>query len=147
MSRIVVGVDGSECSQRALIWAADEARRRGEKLEAVISYRSPSAWLGMGESFGTAVAPALTEDDFEHYARDALQQAVNDAGCTGLEVETVVVRGHASHVLVDASKGASMLVIGSRGHGDVASVLLGSVSLHCVHHAHCPVVVVRGETP
>ena len=61
----------------------------------------------------------------------------------GLEIELVVAEGHAAPVLVEAAKGADLLVVGSRGHGGFAGMLLGSVSEHCVHHASCPVIVVR----
>ena len=56
-----------------------------------------------------------------------------------------VVEGNPAQVLLDASDGADLLVVGSRGHGGFAEALLGSVSQHCVHHAHCPVVVIRGQ--
>jgi nucleotide-binding universal stress UspA family protein len=54
------------------------------------------------------------------------------------------VEGNPAQVLLDASAGADLLVVGSRGHGGFASALLGSVSQHCVHHADCPVVIIRG---
>jgi nucleotide-binding universal stress UspA family protein len=60
-------------------------------------------------------------------------------------VRARVVEGNAAQVLLDASDGADLLVVGSRGHGGFTEALLGSVSQHCVHHARCPVVVIRGE--
>jgi nucleotide-binding universal stress UspA family protein len=60
-------------------------------------------------------------------------------------VRALIVEGNAAQVLLDASDGADLLVVGSRGHGGFTEALLGSVSQHCVHHAHCPVVVIRGQ--
>ena len=60
-------------------------------------------------------------------------------------MHTQVVKGHPAPVLLDAAVGADLLVIGSRGHGGFTDALLGSVGLHCVHHAHCPVLIMRGE--
>jgi nucleotide-binding universal stress UspA family protein len=144
MSRIVVGVDGSESSQEALVWAAGEARLRGATLEAVFCYHLPSVWMGMGESFGSTVVPDIEEQDLHTFADDTVRNAIAALGdaAEGLDVEPVVVAGPAARGLTEAAQDADLLVVGSRGHGDLASVLLGSVSLHCVHHARCPVVVV-----
>jgi nucleotide-binding universal stress UspA family protein len=60
-----------------------------------------------------------------------------------LEIDQVVAHGHAAGVLIERSREADLLVVGTRGHGGFTGMLLGSVSAHCVHHAHCPVVVVR----
>jgi nucleotide-binding universal stress UspA family protein len=57
----------------------------------------------------------------------------------------VVVNGHPAQALIDAANGADLLVVGSRGHGTFAEALLGSVSQHCVHHAPCPVLIVRSK--
>jgi nucleotide-binding universal stress UspA family protein len=63
----------------------------------------------------------------------------------GVAIESRVTEGHPAAVLVDASRGADLVVVGSRGHGEFAGMLLGSVSEHCVSNAHCPVVVLRGN--
>jgi nucleotide-binding universal stress UspA family protein len=145
MGRIVVGVDGSEQCGAALEWALAEAALRGATLEAVCAYRLPSGWLGMGEAMGATMPVSLTESDVEVYAKDALDRMLDAAGGHGsVEVVRRAVAGHAAQVLVEASDGADLLVVGSRGHGDVGSLLLGSTGMHCVHHAGCPVVVVRG---
>lgn len=148
MGRIVVGVDGSEQSRAALEWAMDEATLRSASLEVVCAFHLPSGWLGMGEAMGASVPVTITESDVEAYARATLDRML-DGLAVPAEVKLVrsAVPGHAAHALVNASADADLLVVGTRGHGDVGSVLLGSVGMHCVHHATCPVVVVRGPHP
>lgn len=77
----------------------------------------------------------------ERLAEAAISEAT--AGSREIEIERVVVEGDAGDVLVEAATEHDLLVVGSRGHGELADLLLGSVSQHCVHHAPCPVVVVR----
>ncbi|MDQ7908997.1 universal stress protein [Phytohabitans sp. ZYX-F-186] len=135
VGRIVVGIDGSEASKDALRWAVRQAKLTGAPIEAVMAWEFP-AYYGW--------APA---DDFDlaEVSRDALRAAVDDA--LGVErtaqVRQVVAEGNPARVLIDAAKDASLLVVGSRGHGGFAGALLGSVSQHCAQHAPCPVVVVR----
>jgi len=130
---VVVGVDGSEGSQRALRWAAEYARMSGAPLQAVMAWDLPTNY-GM---------PANYDDvDFTKEAEAKLEQtlaAVCDLGAVQQRVE----QGHPAAVLVSASEHARLLVIGSHGHGVFAASLLGSVSHKCIHHAQCPVVVVR----
>ena len=138
MGRIVVGMDGSTSSKEALRWAADEAERRGDVVEAVLAWDNPyrDMWLPSN--------PAGT-DPLAHL-RVALDRTV--AATVGdhpaVKVETAVVEGHAAQVLVDRARGADLLVVGSRGHGGFAGAFLGSVSINCAAHSPCPVVVVRG---
>ena len=77
----------------------------------------------------------------EQVVTDAVGAASRSAG--DVEIGYTVVEGNAAQVLLDASAGAELLVVGSRGHGGFAEALLGSVGQHCVHHATCPVVVIR----
>ena len=136
--RIVVGVDGSRSSRRALEWAWEEARRRGATLEAVTAWDTPV-------EVGMLVAPTDTYD-FETPAHETLDEELDAVVGPGApEVVRRVECGYAARVLIDASRGAELLVVGSRGRGEFAGMLLGSVSRHCTAHAHCPVVVVRGE--
>jgi nucleotide-binding universal stress UspA family protein len=136
--RIVVGVDGSDSSQAALRWALRQAKLEGGRVEAVIAWRYPVefGWdlVGIDADFAGTAQQVLT---------DALKAAA------GLEpdvtVSSQVLEGYPGDVLVRAAQGADLLVVGSRGHGGFTSALIGSVSLHCVMHAHCPVLVVRGE--
>ncbi|HLN15745.1 MAG TPA: universal stress protein [Acidimicrobiales bacterium] len=146
MGRIVVGVDGSPCSSEALRWALAEAVLRRCPLEVLASFHLSSSWLGMGEAMGAGVSTTLTESELATFTRDSLTAVIDEVAGPdpGVEIVLHTVPGRPADVLVEASKGAALLVIGSRGHGELASALLGSTGLHCVHHAHCPVVVVRG---
>jgi nucleotide-binding universal stress UspA family protein len=135
--RIVVGVDGSDCSKQALRWAARQAEFTGASVEAVAAWRFP-AFYGW--------APADPEDlDFAGFAGQALAAAVDDVFGPDHPawLRTRVIEGHAGQVLVGASADADQLVVGSRGYGGLADALLGSVSTYCVHHARCPVTVIR----
>jgi nucleotide-binding universal stress UspA family protein len=136
---VVVGVDGSPASKAALRWALGQARHTGARVQTVTSWEIP-AYYGMGEDF--------PYEDFAATAgktlSDAVQQALGNGEPDVPVVETVVA-GHPAQVLIDMSAHASLLVVGSRGHGAFTGTLLGSVSAHCVQHAHCPVVVVRGR--
>jgi nucleotide-binding universal stress UspA family protein len=137
-NRVVVGVDGSPSSREALEWAAREARLRGDSLEAVIAWHIPTQMAYPG-------APAVLYD-FEESAKEVLERELD--AVLGPDATSVIRRvepGPAARVLIDASRDAELLVVGSRGHGEFAGMLLGSVSQHCTSHAHCPVVVVRGD--
>ncbi len=84
-------------------------------------------------------------ENAEKIVADAVSSTVDPAG--NVPVRARVAEGHAAQVLLDAAAGASVLVVGSRGHGGFTEALLGSVSQHCVQRALCPVVVVRGPDP
>ena len=137
--RIVVGVDGSPSSRAALRWAIHQARLTGAAVDAVTAWRFPPGYEWAPGATGTA--------DFEAGARRQLTAALNEA--SGVEPEVAirpsVVIGYPGPVLVEAARGAELLVVGCRGHGGFTGALLGSVSSHCVHHAPCPVLVMRGE--
>lgn len=143
MARVVVGVDGSECSKEALVWAAKEAVLRGARLEVVCAFHVPAGWLGLGD--GTVLTDPVAIDDLERFANDTVTESLSclDPAQRPSELSTTTALGRPGDVLIDASKGADLLVVGSKGHGDIGSILLGSVGMHCVHHAGCPVVVVR----
>lgn len=134
--RIVVGVDGSGTSRAALRWAIRQAKLTGASVDAVAGWRYPS-------SYGWAPSPGPL--DLAGDAKNVLIAALNEV--SGLEpdvlVRPVVAEGHAAEVLLRAASGADLLVVGSRGHGGFASALIGSVSMHCVLHAQCPVLVFR----
>lgn len=136
--RVVVGIDGSEPASQALEWALDYGRMSGLSVAAVAAWTFPAAVYG----FET---PPLDGWDVEGTTREAAADQLKAAAERHPDVTAhlAVEQGHPSQVLVDASKGARLLVVGSRGRGGFSGTLLGSVSTHCVHAAHCPVVVVR----
>jgi nucleotide-binding universal stress UspA family protein len=145
---IVVGFDGSEASQEALRWAVEEARLRATKVIAVRAYENPVMPpvldpYGAVPAVGPApnIDPKLMRNSVGEGLMRALTEAVPDPG--GVEIEGQVVEDHPANALVDASGAEDLLVVGSRGHGGFTGMLLGSVSQSVVHHARCPVVIVR----
>ena len=137
--RVVVGVDRSEGGLEALRYAAAVARWQNWTLHIVhtwhVNYPVSPLVIGVGDIIEAAA------DAAEVTVRDAEKQVLHD-GFTG-DVRRTITEGSAAQVLVDLSKGADLLVVGSRGLGGFASLALGSVGQACVHHAHCPVLVVR----
>jgi nucleotide-binding universal stress UspA family protein len=129
--RIVVWLDASRASKAALAWAIAQAARRDAVVEVVTAYY----WFPM----------PIEEVDFKGLATHMAEDAILDAAHRGPPVKIIskVVRGNAAKVLLEAARGAELLVVGSRGHGSLAASLLGSVSQQCMQHATCPVVVVR----
>ncbi|MDA8331210.1 MAG: universal stress protein [Candidatus Dormibacteraeota bacterium] len=137
MSRIVVGVDGSQHSLAALRWACAEAKLRQASLELVAAWNIPAAAL--------EAASAEVVDAMESSAAQALAAAhavVAECG-PSLEVTEGVYDGQPARILVERAKGAELLVVGSRGLGDFKALLLGSVSQECSHHSPVPIVIVR----
>ncbi len=147
MSDIVVGIDGAEGSEAVLEWAVREASLRGVTLRIVSAIQSPATWLGMGEALGSAVTASVSDADLNAYALSMLDEVIGRVGDTsGVEIVKETKIGHPADVLIQMSEDAELLVLGSSGHGDIGSVLLGSVGMHCVHHSHCPVVIVPTKT-
>ncbi|TVZ04367.1 universal stress protein [Trebonia kvetii] len=134
--RIVVGVDRSDSAKAALAWAVRQAGLTGAEVDAV------AAWLPLVQ-FGWA--PPYDGPGPREAAEAALDEAIDDVRleALGVVIRPVVVRENAARALLDAAKDADLLVVGSRGHSGFTEALLGSVGQHCVHHARCPVVVVR----
>jgi nucleotide-binding universal stress UspA family protein len=140
MATIVVGVDGSDGAQEALRVALEEAKLRGARLRVI------SAWHISTMAFGTGgLIPDINPTLFEESTNVALDAAIAALGehAHGVEIERVVRRGQAAQVLVDEARGADLLFVGSRGHGGIAGLLLGSVSHQCAMYAPCPVVIVH----
>ena len=143
MAVIVVGVDHSEGAKAALRFALEEATLRQATLRVVHAWQY--AYIGATGLEGTY--PALGGDIKE--LRDAaerdldatLRESIPETGM--VEVERRVVEDRPAAALVDESRGADMIVVGSRGHGGFAGLLLGSVSQQVAHHAACPVVIVH----
>jgi len=139
MELIVVGVDGSAQSKRALEWAADEAHRRSAVLKVVMSWEDPSRDMWIPHVQPRDDGLKLTRDTLERMVTQTLGEHPK------IKVEILASEGPAAKVLLDAAKDAELLVVGNRGRGGFGGVVLGSVSLHCASHAPCPVVVVRGK--
>jgi nucleotide-binding universal stress UspA family protein len=134
--RIVVGVDGSPASDAALGWACDEAALRGAGVVALHVLNVPYE------------LPRVPVDDpqteLEREGKQVLDDALARVDVKGAAVETRLLAGSPGELLVEASEDATLVVVGTRAHGRLASFVVGSVSSTVVHHAACPVVVVRG---
>ena len=131
---VVAAVDGSEESRLALRWAFEYAQMSGAPVEAVIAWEIPPTY---------GLAPSYDDVDFEKKAQETAEETIRAVVGDNAPVTLRVERGHPAPILLTASGHAQLLVVGSRGHGAFAGMLLGSVSQHCVHQAHCPVVVIR----
>jgi nucleotide-binding universal stress UspA family protein len=134
---VVVGVDGSDASRDALRWAVDYAALVGADVEAVTAWQWPISLV-----VNLPVADAF--DPMED-VRQSLDRIVSEE--LGEHPAVTVIRsvycGSPAPILLEVAREARLLVVGSRGHGGFAELLLGSTSEHCVRHAGCPVVVVR----
>lgn len=136
--RIVVGVDGSEPSQRALRWALRQAQLTGARVQAVMAWEVP-LYYGM--------SPTL-DVDLSEQTRKALNDQVAEAvdrTHADVRIEQHAVHNNPARTLINAAIGAELLVVGTRGHGGFTEALLGSVAQKCTHFAACPVVVVPPE--
>ncbi len=134
--RIVVGIDGSDGSLLALEWAIGQAQHTGSSLEIVCCWVFPATVA----PYGLPPSPTDYEVVTAKVMEDALAMAARLA--PDVTVSSKIENRAPALALVDASAGADLLVVGSRGLGGFTSLLLGSVSQHCTHHAHCPVLVV-----
>jgi nucleotide-binding universal stress UspA family protein len=132
--RIVVGVDGSDLSRSALIRAAAEAAAHGASLDIV------HAW-----NFLDQPGPEFDPHYGEAPARDRIDAFVTDVlGAERPEqTKLLLINDHAAPAMIESAAGAYMVVVGARGIGGFKGLVLGSVSQHVVHHAPCPVLVVR----
>jgi nucleotide-binding universal stress UspA family protein len=140
---IVVGVDHSAGAKVALRFALEEARLREATLRVVHAWQF--GYLGATGLEGGLPAVGGDLDEFRRAAAAELDAIIGEAAgdADRIEVERRLEQGTPAAVLVDESRDADLLVVGSRGHGGFASLLLGSVSQQCAHHAQCPVVIVR----
>lgn len=163
MRGIVVGVDGSEPSYRALEWAVEEARSRGGvSVTAVHAYRAParrgsgsSPYPSLRGSYLPASAVVQVVEQQQDWMEEAQRVSRSQAEALlaraiatvdrpdGPEIRPHVIERDPASTLVDLSEGADLLVVGHRGQGGFRGLKLGSVSLKVAHHARCPVVVVR----
>ncbi len=138
--RIVAGVDGSPSSVEALRWAVHYAELSGGTVDAVIAWQFPIAAGGLG----WAPTSPLDDTDYAELATKELNEVVTEVSPPpGVTVHQVVREGNAGQVLLEMARNADLLVVGNRGHGGLADALVGSISVRCLHHATCPVLVVR----
>jgi nucleotide-binding universal stress UspA family protein len=145
IDRIVVGVDGSEPSKQALRWARFLAETTACSLAVVAAWQPYTAygWIGVGwASMPVEWNPAQEADKLVTSTVDEVFGEHRP-----MQLQITVREGNPATVLLEASLGARMLVVGSRGHGGFSGLLLGSVSAACSAHASCPVLVVHGLTP
>jgi nucleotide-binding universal stress UspA family protein len=138
---IVVGVDGSPGAQHALHWASGEALVRGAPLEVVHAWEPPYSISGVGSILSPReLAP------YRNHARTVLDQAIREEHGAVETSPTIIPQlrqGYPPAKLLEATHGAQLLVVGSRGVGALKGALLGSVSRHCTMHSTVPVAVVR----
>jgi nucleotide-binding universal stress UspA family protein len=136
---VVVGVDGSESSKTALRWAAQFATVIGGRVDVIAAWHIPTTFAGPGyipAAFDLSV-------DYEKVLGDIVDEVFG--ADRPLNMRLLVREGSAAHVLLEAGKEATLLVVGSRGHGGFAGLLLGSVSSKVAEHATCPVLIIHGD--
>lgn len=141
MSGIVVGIDGSHNASHALEWAMAEAATRKTPLTVITVNSVPASyWTGKPASFAGDTERVA---EIRKAAEDKVDEITTKLGDARPESVTVTaVSGFPAQTLIDASKDSDLLVVGSRGGGGFAELMLGSISHQVVNHAHCPVVVV-----
>ncbi len=132
--RIVAGVDGSPHSSAALRWSLEQATERGGAVTAMLAWQLPFL----------SIPGAFDRDELERAYREFLIKTVSEiAPAPPVPLEPVLAEGDAAAALISASAGADLLVVGIRGRGPVAGLMLGSVSQACAAGASCPVVLVK----
>ena len=139
-TRIVVGVDGSKPSRLALSWAMRLSVTTGASIDAVTAWHFPV-------NFGWGYVPDEWDPvaDATKCLTDSVDAVFGAERPTGLRL--LVRQGLPAKILLDESREAAMLIVGSRGHGGFSGLLLGSVSASCAEHAMCPVLVIHGDRP
>ena len=135
---IVVGVDGSPSSLEALTWAVGQAALTGAGIQAVIVWEYPPL---------SGVDPMTAHVDWRTKAQQTIDTAVHSArGADSAKISSAVIAGHPAEVLLEASVGAQLLVVGNSGHGGLTETLPGAVREHVITHATCPVLVMCHTT-
>lgn len=138
---ILVGIDGSDSSLAALHWAANQAKLTGAPLKVISTWQYPST-VGWAELLPGDID---FNGDTQRVLDESLKEVLgDDQSC---QVTTEVIQGHPAVTLVELSRSASLVVVGSRGHGKFVGMLLGSVSEFLATHAHCPVLIIRDDEP
>ena len=139
---VVVGVDGSAESIAALRWAARYATATGARVRALLAWHYPGVVGGPPIEKAPNAIHNQTEAQMHQTLDAAIAKAYEGRETAGVEKGTSY--GHPAQALIEASREADLLVVGKQGHGAFTGMLVGSVSIHCVNHAACPVVVIRG---
>ena len=144
IQKILVGVDGSEKSISALKWAAALAAEIGARVEVITTWQTPYPTIELlAVGFNMDLAE-LNERPMQ-LAHVRMEKSI--VGAYGvanpLGVTITIEEGYPALVLVERSSDVDLLVLGNRGHSPIVETLLGSVSMHCLNHAHCPVVIVK----
>ncbi len=140
-NQVVVGIDGSDTSKAALKWAAHLAPSLGATIHAIVAWEYPVIF-GLEGGIPSDWKP---DENAKEILNASLEEVFGKNRPEGLRGS--ISQGHPTFVLLDASKEALMMVVGSRGLGGFTGLLLGSVSSACAEHAKCPVLVVHGEAP
>lgn len=142
---VVVGINHSDSAKAALRFALDEARLRQTTLRVVHAWQF--GYVGTRDIEGVYPVFGANLSELHRAAQAALEATLAEAvpDTAEVEIERRVVEGTPATVLAEESRDAGLLVVGSRGHGGLAGVLLGSVSQQVAHHASCPVVIVHRE--
>ena len=140
MTTVLAATDGSPNASAALHWAAEYARRNHATLRVIHVWHYP---YGASEA-GAMMSPP--ESVFEEGARAIVDQAIAALDTHGLTVEKALRQGGAAQALLEEAKNADVLVVGGRGHGGFAGLILGSVATHCTRHAQIPTVVVPASS-
>ena len=145
--RLLVAIDGFEQSDRALAEAIAMASTHNARITVIAVIPEPSAWAFAGVGYGTPLDPVAVDREVERAYQRILQAAV-DRVPQEVSVTTVLKRGAAGPAIVDEARvgGYDLIVVGSRGRGELRSLLLGSVSHHVLHASRVPVLVVRARS-
>jgi nucleotide-binding universal stress UspA family protein len=136
MTRVVVGTDGSEKARAALEWAIEYARAHDAVLRVVNVWQYPYI------ASEAAAMASPSRDIFVESATAIIDEALSSVDTTGITVERVIREGQPARELLDEAKDADLLIVGSRGHGGFAGLLLGSVATQCARHPAVPTVIV-----
>lgn len=146
--RVVVGVDGTRASINALSWAAKFAQATHQNLKVISTWNADSV-ASRVSAFGETPRHDDSIMEREEHARQAIDKTMKEVFIGGSAPSWVIaesIAGNPADVLVEESRSASLLVVGTRGHGHLADMVLGSVSSECVARAHCPVTVARNDS-
>src|SRR6266540_4507582 len=144
MEKIVVGIDGSDASNDALRWAVEDARARGAEVVALHAYEVPEAAPDAVPAPPVDLPALIGEvhEDAQQFVTKVVDEVVGNA--VSVDVAPIAVEDAPAKALLDASRDADLLVVGSHGHG-LSGFFLGSVRLECAQHAACPVLIYRAS--